>query len=346
MGNDIIRPAANVPWPSEPVLDAPDASTRSFLLRAGAFGAAMLLPAAATARSGLAQSVNQGGQPLSVLFPDLGAPYRGIFEDMVAGIEAQVRQPVRAWPVSSSQDLAELAAALKRNGTRVIVALGRQGLKAAAVTDSAIEVVVGGVSSVPGGERQFGICLTPDPALLFAQLKKLLPSTRRVVVVHDPQHNGWLMRLARESAQAQGLELLAFEARDLASAARLYESTFASAQRGRDAVWLPIDPTTVDEATILPMVLREAWNRHVAVFSSSLRHVSKGALFSLYPDNLELGRSLGRLAGTLLAGQTPPRGVTPLRDVHAALNTRTASHLALSIDTRMQRAFRTIFPPA
>ncbi len=54
----------------------------------------------------------------------------------------------------------------------------------------------------------------------------------------------------------------------------------------------------------------------------------------------------GNIASAMLAGQSLPQGVTPLRDVHAALNTRTASHLGIILDPRMQRAFETTFPAA
>jgi len=173
----------------------------------------------------------------------------------------------------------------------------------------------------------------------------LLPASRRVIVVFNPQNSEWLVKLARDAARSHGLELIAHEARDLAAAARLYQAAFASADGKRDALWLPNDPTTVDEATILPIVLRDSWDRAVPVFSSSFLHVNKGVLFSLYPNNIDLGRTLAKLAAELLSGTMPARGVTPLRDVHAALNTRTASHFGISIDARMQRAFHYIYPP-
>lgn len=322
-----------------PVLAEPVASTRTFLSRCAAVLAALALPL----RSALAQSAPKTGESIGVLFPDIGEPFRKIFVEIIAGIEEQARQRVRAYPISPNQDMAELSAALKRNGTRVLVALGRQGLKAASAVDAPLGVVLGGVSSVPDGDKHVGICLTPDPALLFGQLKLLLPATRRVIVIYNPQHNEWLVKLAREAARTHGLELAAFEARDLASAARLYESAFAGADSPRDAVWLPIDPTTVDETTILPIVLREAWNRNVPIFSSSFLHIKRGALFALYPNNAELGRALANLATSMLAGEQPVRGVTPLRDVHAALNVRTASHFGITVSPRMQRAFHFLY---
>ena len=312
--------------------------------------AGLLHAGAASAQSNPATPVDAlrsrpgAAEPIAVLFPDIGEPYRKVFTEIITGVEESTRQRVRGYPVGAAADGPDLAAALKRNGTRVVVALGRQGLKAAAGVEAPAGVVLGGVSSVPEGERQFGICLTPDPALLFAQLKNLLPVTRRVIVVYNPQHNDWIVKLAREAAKSAGIELTAYEARDLATAARLYESAFAGADPRRDALWLPIDPTTVDEATILPLVLKEAWNRAVPVFSSSFLHVKRGALFALYPNNVELGRSLGNLSSALLAGETLARGVTPLRDVYSALNLRTASHIGLAIAPQMQRRFTFLYP--
>lgn len=329
---------------------APVASLRAFFPRlgrllAGSIAAASVLRiTSAAAQSDSTKARAAATEPVAILFPDIGEPFRKVFAEIIEGVEDNTRLRAHAYPVSANQDGAELAGALKRNGTRVVIALGRQGLKAAAVVEAPAGVVVSGVSSVPEGERNLGICLTPDPALLFAQLKTLLPTTRRVLVVYNPQHSDWIVRLAREAAKSAGLELAAYEARDLASAARLYETVFAAADARHDALWLPIDPTTVDEATILPIVLREAWNRSVPVFSSSFLHVKRGALFALYPNNVELGRSLGALAATLLAGESPARGVTPLRDVHTALNLRTASHIGLVIAPQVQRRFTFLYP--
>jgi putative ABC transport system substrate-binding protein len=298
-----------------------------------------MLALAAACAAGTARA-----EPIGVLYPDIGEPFRKVFTEILAGIEGQAGQKVRGYPIPANQDIAELSATLKRNNTRVVVALGRQGLKAAGALEPGMGVVVGGVSSVAEGERQYGICLTPDPALLFAQLKSLAPGIRRVTVVYNPQNNDWLIKIAREAARAQGLELVALEARDLAGAARLYESALAAADGRVDAVWLPNDATTVDENTILPIVLRESWNRNVPIFSSSFLHVKKGALFALYPNNAELGRTLGGLALSLMAGENPRRGITPLRDVHTALNLRTASHIGINVSSRAQREFSYLFP--
>ena len=283
---------------------------------------------------------------LAVIYPDIGEPYRSIFAKMIEGIEESTRSTVRSYPIAPGADSGDLNAQLRRNGTKAVIALGRQGLKTASSLDRDMPVIVGGVLTVPESENRSlaSISLTPDPALLFARLKSLLGSVRRVTVIYDPRYNDWLIKLAREAAKAQGLELVAYEARDLATAARLYESAFASSDGRRDAIWLPQDATTVDEATILPLVLNESWNRSVPVFSSSFLHVKKGVLFALYPDNLNLGHTLAATAQAVLSGDFHKRGMLPLRDVYTAVNIRTASHLGLNIGYQQQRSFDFIFP--
>lgn len=323
----------------------PDVSLRAFFPQlAGLAVAVLALPALAQTPAAEGARPKPGADAIAVLFPDIGEPLRKVFTEMIEGIEEQLQTRVRGYPIAANQDMQELGATIKRSGTKVIVALGRQGLKAAASVEAPLGIVVSGISSLPDGDRQIGIYLTPDPALLFAQLRSLVPTSRRVMVVYNPAQNEWLVKLAREAARTLGLELVAFEARDLASAARLYEVAFASADGKRDALWLPTDATTVDEATIMPIVLRESWNRNVPIFSHSLTHVRRGVLFALYPNNVELGRNLGALAAALAGGTPPARGVTPLREVHTALNLRTAGHIGITVAPRLQRSFHYVYP--
>lgn len=283
-------------------------------------------------------------EAIAVIYPDIGQPHRKIFTEIIEGIEEQARLRVRGYPVAANADFAELQATLKRNGGKVVIALGRQGLQAANAFDGSTGVVVGGVSSAPDGERLRGITLLPDPALLFSYLKSMMPQVRRVIVVYSPQSSAGMIRLAKEAARTQGLELAALEAADLAAAARRYESAFASADGRSDALWLPPDPVTVDEQTIVPLALKESWNRSVPIFSSSILHVKKGALFALYPNNFELGRDLANLAMGVLNGDNPRPGLTPLRAVRTAFNWRSASHFGLSVALGQQRSYDAIFP--
>lgn len=286
-----------------------------------------------------------GEDRIAVIYPDIGEPYRGIFEKIIEGIEDQAGTPVAKYPVQYNTDIAALKSSLRRQNTKVVIALGKQGMQTAAALDRNIWFVVGGVLTVPESDARMQpvISLSPDPALLFARLKALMPTVKRVFVVYDPGSNGWLMKLAKEAARAQGLEFVAHEAHDLRSAVRLYQEIFSVADSHRDALWLPQDSITVEERSILPLVLQASWNQGIAVFSSNASHVRRGVLFSLYPDNMALGKSLAGLAqGILTSGDYGWRGMMPLREVQSTINLRTAKHLGLN--PGRQQGFDMTFP--
>lgn len=291
-------------------------------------------------------ALNDGNGAIAVVYPEIGEPYRSVFGKIIEGIEAQTRSQVVSYPVNAGTDAVTLRSNLKAKNVRVVIALGRQGLRTADALNREFGVVVGGVMAVPEDEARHRavISLSPDPALLFARLKSLAPQVRRLHVIYDPQQNNWLLRLARDAAREQGLELVAQEAADLKTAVRLYQEVLVRADVERDALWLPQDATTVDEATILPLVLRESWDRRLLVFSSSFSHVKRGVLFSLFPDNLGLGRNLaGTALGLIGATESSNRGVVPLKDVQMAVNLRTARHLGLNFSSRQQQSFDLVF---
>lgn len=287
------------------------------------------------ARPRIANKVAQAGDAgaITVLYPDIGEPYRSVFTQIIDGIEAMAKGRVRPIAVGPRTDIDEVRAMLGRKEPKVVIALGRQGLKVASALDGNVGVVAGGVLSAGEGETHAiqVNSLTPDPELLFSRLKSMMPRARRIYTVYDPRQNEWLIRLARAGAQAQGMELMAYEAQDLRSAMHAWQEIIGKAGSASDAIWLPQDSTSVEESTVLPLVLQESWSRNLAVFSSSFGHVKRGVLFSLYPDNVELGRHLADHAFSLMASGVPgTSSITPLREVLMAVNLRTARHLGLN----------------
>lgn len=282
---------------------------------------------------------------IAVIYPDIGEPYRSVFSQIISGIEEKVKGVVNNFSVGPNVDMGELNNSLKRQDTRVVIALGRQGMKVADALDGNMSVVVGGVLSSPeSSSRNHQInSLSPDPALLFTRLKSLMPKVRRIYAVYDPRQNAWMMRLAKDAARTQGVELVTREALDLRSAMLAYQEILAGMDSSKDALWLPQDSTTVDDGSVLPLVLQESWSHNLAVFSSSFNHVKRGVLFSLYPNNVELGHHLADSAlGFLATGGSDTSGIFPLREVLMAVNLRTAKHLELS--NIPQQGFAMVFP--
>lgn len=282
---------------------------------------------------------------IAVIYPEIGEPYRSIFAQIIEGIEDKARGRVINLAIGPNVDTGELNELLRRQDTKVVIALGRQGMKAAVTLNRNLSIVVGGVLTVSENElRSLHMnSLSPDPALLFSRLKGMMPGMRRVFTVYDPRQNAWMMRLAKVAARGQGMELVAYEAQDLRGAMRAYQEIFASADNNLDALWLPQDSTTVEESSVLPLVLQESWKRNLPVFSSNFGHVKRGVLFSLYPDNVGLGRHLAGLALNILtSGEGGGGSILPLRDVQIAINLRAAKHLDIEISP--QQKFDMTFP--
>lgn len=303
---------------------------------------------AASQNGGVTRLAGAGSSigPIAVLYPDIGEPYRSVFSKIIEGIEENSQTKVTSYAVGNNFNIQSISEELKRQDIRIVIALGRNGLRAASALDKEIGVIASGVISAPESELRNGtvLSLAPDPALLFARLKALSPKTQRVFVVFEPRQNTWLIKLAREAARNQGIELIAQEAGDLKTALGIYQNIFATANARHDAVWLPQDSATVDESLVLPLVLQESWGKGIPVFSSNVSHVKRGALFALYPNNMGLGRNLAASAIGMANGNPSTRGVLPLRDVLTAFNTRTASHLGLAPTSAQQKGFDLLFP--
>lgn len=291
----------------------------------------------------IAQASPAGG--IAVIYPDIGEPYRSVFAQIINGIEEKAKGRVSNFAIGPNVDVGELNNSLRQQDTRVVIALGRQGVKVASALEGNFGMVVGGVLMAPDDEvRNVQVnSLSPDPALLFSRLKGMMPKVRRIFAVYDPRQNEWMMKLARDAALSQGLEFVAYEAQDLRSAMHAYQEILAAVDNSKDALWLPQDSTTVEESTVLPMVLKESWDNNLAVFSSSFGHVRRGVLFSLYPNNIELGRHLaGSALGMMASGGSEVSSMLPLREVLMAINLRTAKHLGLNISR--PQSFDMAFP--
>lgn len=283
---------------------------------------------------------------IAIVYPDIGEPYRSAFSAIVRGIEDGAQGRTTRLAIAPNATATTLADDPRLRQARTVIALGRSGLKVASGLDRKVNVIAAGVLSVPEGESPAWMIqsLAPDPALLFSRLKAFVPRARRVVVVYDPRQNEWLIRLAREAARQQGLELLTLEAEDLKVALKRYQDLMGQLNPRRDVLWLPQDSATVDESTVLPWLLRESWDHGIPVFSSNVAHVRRGALFALYPDNTELGRHLGATAQAVQAMPSTPsasapatsRGLVALRQVLTAVNARTAMHLGVDLQAAGQ----------
>nr|WP_315473237.1 hypothetical protein [uncultured Undibacterium sp.] len=290
------------------------------------------------------QAQNSASLSVRIFYPDIGEPYKSIFVKIMDGVDERLPRPSQRIAISSDANPASIS--LPRDNRQLVIALGRAGLKAAMALDGAVDIIGGGVIGPSEADARITMLqsLAPDPSILFARLRQLQANGRRIFAVYSTINSGWLMRFAEFAARANGFEFKAYEVNDLRAASQKYQELW-SELNATDALWLPQDPITSEESTIVPTVLKEAWNRNIVLFSSNLAHVRRGALFALFPNNTALGHRLAAAAIAHMSVQAnAPRGVMPLRELFASLNTRTASHLGIDYVPKLHGSFDLLLP--
>ncbi len=278
---------------------------------------------------------------VAVIFPQVREPYRAVFRSITEGIAAGAARS-QVLEIAPGDEPGALAQRLGAEPLDAVILLGKRGLDLSAQLQVGTPRIVGAVFAQPH-EVAPGVTvvsLAPAPRLLFAKLRELAPSVRRIHVVYGADTNDWLIGLAEEAAAQAGYELVAQRMETIRDGANAYRELLPRMHSPQESLWLPQASPFLDESSVLQMVLRAAWDRNLVVFSSNPSHVPKGALFALFPDNADLGRHLARQA----ARRAPVEAsLQALEQLDTAINIRTADHLGLGLDARDPR-FDMVFP--
>lgn len=300
---------------------------------------------------GLLSFTSQAAEPtVAILYPDLREPYREVITDIIDGIKQESPEGVELFAIGEGTDRGALKESITTSKAGVVIALGRGGFTAAKELDLNIPIVIGAllISPEESATDLSGISLAADPEKLFAELKLLSPSVKTVNVVYKPANSAWLVELGQDAAKRYGLHLATYPVQDIKSAAKVYKDIFNKSRQHVDSIWLLPDPAVVDEASVLPLILKGSWDSSVPVFSTNPVHAKRGALFAMYPDNKAMGISLAKIARQRLKDTKKGErtAIVPLSDLQSAVNTRTADHLGITISIEHQRSFTLMFPAA
>ncbi len=278
---------------------------------------------------------------LAVIIPYTTSKAQLIFDEIWAGISSQPGAEVVRFNLDKAATEEQVKAWLEEQKPNAIITIGKTAHAHARAADLGPPIIVGGMGSAPEGNS--AVVLAGDPAEFFASTRGLAPTVKRIHLVYSAAINGWWAEDAVEAAKQHQLELVLHEASSVRSGAKTYKKLLKAAQPEEDAVWIPL-LSVVPSKTVLPMVLREAWDKHLVVFSNSPLHTKQGALFSLYPDNQAMGAQLAALALDQCSTDTPEPRVELAQNMKRAFNWRTASHLGLNYTLEKEAGFDRIYP--
>lgn len=281
--------------------------------------------------------MNVAAEELTVVYPEVKAPYDIIFQQITRGIESEFNGKVHHLKLPRKFDAKAQANAIT---TQKIIALGNRGMRIAKELYNDKPVVVGALPIKPNGIS--GVSLMADPDILFDSLHELAPEITSITVLYSPASE-WIISEAQTKALAKGLILHPIAVDDIKAAVIAYNKIFEGSDLEKMAIWLPLDPVTANEKIIVPTILEKAWENKMVVFSSKPTHAKRGALFSALPDNELLGQQLSRLINNVNY-KSRPSTVKTLEKIKLAVNLRTAAHLGFDYNTNERSGFALTFP--
>jgi putative ABC transport system substrate-binding protein len=276
-------------------------------------------------------------EKVTVIYPDIKAPYDKIFQQITRGIETEFNGEVIHLKLPRKFDSITQA---NKITTQKVIALGKRGMRIARKIYKDKPVVVGALPIKPNGIS--GVSLMADPNILFESLNELAPEVTIITVLYSPA-SSWIIKEAAIKAKEKGFTLNHIAVDDIKTAVKAYSEIFEGQDLEKMAIWLPLDPITANEKIIVTTILEKAWENKMVVFSSKPTHAKRGALFSALPDNELLGKQLARLINSV-DYKSRPSTVKTLEKIKLAVNLRTAAHLGFDYDSKEQSDFALTFP--
>jgi putative tryptophan/tyrosine transport system substrate-binding protein len=276
---------------------------------------------------------------ISVVYPDSAAALRKLYQTIADGIARSSDVRLQSRAVSDRDSADDVKAWVQANQSQIAIVLGDVPPTLTRPL-AATMPLIRGADALDNGQP--GVSLASSPAQLFGRLRQIKPDIERVFVVYKPVATGWLIAAARTAAREQGLELVASPSEDIQQSGATFSRILQQVRPDKDAIWLTLDPV-VPVNQLLPVLLRESWEKHLVLFSNNPVDVAKGALFALYPDYPTMGRQLAERAKRQLA-RPSLSGPEASEHLNGAINVRTASHLGITLSDQQRQAFDRIFP--
>jgi len=285
------------------------------------------VPAAGAAETRIAVFVSYEAQPV---------------EEMLAGFREHLSRQgsdavLEIYPLhKSSTQAPRMAEEIRKNGTRLILALGSLALETTGREAAGIPIVAGMIlreRDIRGVRDATGVFLEYPLETQFEWLRRLLPDARRIGVVYNPAENQGTIAAARRVADRMGLELVA---REVTAPAELPDALESLANRV-EVLWGISDQLVVTPQTAKGLLLFSFRNR-IPFIVLSTAWVKAGAFYALDRDYRDIGRQCAELALKVLAGSdVDSLDPVPPRLTNLSLNLKTAERMKVPVSPSLRR---------
>ena len=283
-------------------------------------------------------------EDVRIFYPQLRQPYSDIFSEIIAGINSEIDGRSAAVELTDTDTIDVFQQKILLDSSQPVILLGQSSVRLAQKLSGDRRFVSGASYLIPKGENFTSVLYYPSPYKIFNHARKLLPNIDQVYVVINVENNQWLSRQAAMDAKALGIDLILLDEDNLYDSAKAFRKIFSQIDVRHSALWVVQDPTILDDGVIVPFILEQAWKSNVVLIANNLAYVNRGMLFSLYPDNFALGRSLAQIANRVANGKYMGQNVRATENLKSAINIKTAQHLGLELNARELGEYNLIFP--
>ncbi len=287
----------------------------------------VLLAAFSPARPGGAR---EAGEVIVVFASEVPA-YQEALEGLRQSLGPGTVQP-RFLDLTVAGFAGELAAALGRPATRLVIAIGTDAQLAVFSLRTEVPVLSTMIlrsdavrlpAREPPSQRVAAVYLDLPVTGLLTEIKKLLPGKTRLGVIRNPSQTGQADPALEARARQLGFTPVVVDCsrpEDLAKA-------FLSLKPRADLVLLFPDSALYNNATVKPLILASLESR-LPIIGFSSNFVRAGAAAGVYPDFRDVGSQAADLALRYLSGRAPLSDETP-RKLVVAVNQRITRVLGL-----------------
>ena len=184
-----------------------------------------------------------------------------------------------------------------------------------------------------GAPNVAGVTISLGVDVQLAKIKAVLPSAKKLGMLHDPGQKAAAREVeaAMAAAPGMGIELAVVR---MTSSRELGSALQRVLDQGVDALWLIADRTVTpprnDDA--FKYIVETCLKGGVPVIGYAGKLTQRGALFSLGPDFADIGAQAGEMVEQVAAGVDPASlGIQSARKVALSVNKRVASTLGIRL---------------
>ena len=247
------------------------------------------------------------------------------YDEAVQGVKRECQATMRTVVLSDYAET-DITRIIREEHPRLVIAVGDRALDAAEKQRTTPVLYMMALHAKPRLRGAIsGVGMLLDPARYLAVFESL--GSKRVGVIGDPAKSGPYLKKAQAAARRSGIELVVREVHSPRETLALLDSL-----RGKvDALWMLPDITAVSPETTEAYFLFSQGER-VPLVSFAEVYLSMGGAVALGIDRFDIGRQLGVMALSVLAGtradEIPPQ---PPRRVLLKVNDGVLRRLKLSI---------------